>query len=331
MIQNFLNKRHSTRALSDEEFNSILPQLAVELSAVDFVPRFTEEELRKDWDRLRLWSANGTHISSTSRAGMKLCEHFFPNFWDIEDSKGNSFRKLWADPQLLEKVLRWNRKSHSTPYLSELRRGVYFCGGLCKSTMYRPQIARLVTKGCGRVLDPCMGWGGRLLGSVASGAEYVGFDPNTETFRHLNEMVEFLGIQHKVRLICDDALNMDSYDLGKFDVVLTSPPYFDLEVYSHETTQSVASRTTYEAWNNGFLAPLIQKSVAHLNENGKSCWNVAKVKNHDMWESVETAHADLGFAAIKEYGVSSSARQVNQSASKNKKTVDRTVVYSRKD
>jgi hypothetical protein len=58
---------------------------------------------------------------------------------------------------------------------------------------------------------------------------------------------------------------------------------------------------------------------------------VAKVKNHDMWESVETAHADLGFAAIKEYGVSSSARQVNQSASKNKKTVDRTVVYSRKD
>jgi hypothetical protein len=331
MIEEFLNKRWSLRKLSDVDFEKHLPQLASELSSVDFVPRYTEEVLLRDWKMLQAWAGTGTHINSTSRLGIRLCEHFFPNFWDIEDRNGVSFRKLWGDSSLLEKVIRWNRKCHSTPYLSELRRGVYFCSGLSKSTMYRPQVARLVTNGAERVLDPCMGWGGRLLGSVASGAEYVGFDPNTETFAHLNELVEFLGVGSRVHLICDDALHMDSYDLGKFDVALTSPPYFDLEVYSSENTQSIKGRNTYEEWESGFLKPLIRKTIAHLKPGGKSCWNVAKVRNHDMWESVHSAHFDVDFLQTGEYGVRSSARQVNQDANRNRKTVDMTVVYCREN
>ena len=40
--------------------------------------------------------------------------------------------------------MRWNRKSHSTPYLSEIKRGIYFNFGLPKSTMYRPQMAKMI-------------------------------------------------------------------------------------------------------------------------------------------------------------------------------------------
>lgn len=327
MIENFLNRRYSTRNLSDEQFEEVLPTLAKELSEVSFKPEYTAEELHKDWQSLCMWNANGIRINSTSRIGLKLCEQFFPNFWDIEDTKGNSFRKLWSDSKFLERVLKWNRTSHSTPYLSELRRGVYFCGGLCKSTMYRPQMAKLIAKGCKRVLDPCMGWGGRMLGVVSSGAEYVGFDPNTETYKHLNELSEFLGIQHRVRLICDDALQMNKYDIGKFDAVLTSPPYFDLEVYCKEETQSVSNLNSYDLWNDKFLTPLIQECVSRLNPDGKSCWNVAKVRTHDMWESVTAAHLKVGFKLHEEYEVCSSARQVHQK--KMKKSVDRTVVYNR--
>jgi len=329
IINNFLNKRYSTRNLTDAEFDGILPVLAEELSAVNFIPSYTEEELRKDWGNLCVWTSTGNRINSTSRIGMKLCEQFFPNFWDIEDNRGNSFRKLWNDSKFLEKVIRWNRNSHSTPYLSELRRGVYFCSQLCKSTMYRPQMSKLVTKDAKRVLDPCMGWGGRLLGAVASGAEYVGFDPNTETYNHLNELVDFLGVQSKVRLICDDALNMNDYGIGQFDVVLTSPPYFDLEIYCKESTQSVTDTSNYSQWDEKFLNPLIKKCVSHLNPNGKSCWNVAKVGTNDMWKSVQAAHEDSGFTVVDEYEVCSSARQIHQTTAKNKKSVDRTVVYGK--
>lgn len=329
MIENFLNKRYSTRNLSDEEFNFLLPRLAEELSEIDFIPSYSKEELYKDWQNLCKWSANGNKINSTNRIGMKLCEHFFPNFWDIEDNKGNSFRKLWKTPKVLESVLDWNRKSHSTPYLSELRRGIYFCGGLCKSTMYRPQMSKLVTKGCNRVLDPCMGWGGRLLGCIANGSEYVGFDPNTETYKHLTELVEFLGVSSRVRLICDDALRMDEYDIGMFDAVITSPPYFDLEVYCKEETQSISKSSNYKEWNEKFLSPLIQKCVSHLNTGGKSCWNVAKVGTNDMWDSVHTTHKNLGFNIVEKYEVCSSVRQVHLAKSKNKKSVDKTIVYSK--
>jgi hypothetical protein len=322
-----LNKRYSTRSLSDEEFDRLVPVLSEELTGINFVPHYSDQELKQDWSKLKIWSTNKKEINSTSRTGMKLCEHFFPNFYDIEDKNGNSFKKLWSNPTLLQKVLEWNRKCHSTPYLSELKRGVYFCGGLCKSTMYRPQMAKLVTSGCGRVLDPCMGWGGRLLGSVASGSHYIGFDPNTETFENIRKMVDFLELNDRVTLICDDALNMNSYDFDPVDAVLTSPPYFDLEIYSKEQTQSVYGKDSYEKWVSDFLSPLIVKCTDRIIVGGKSCWNVAKVGKNDMWKSVEDIHSSIGYKKLIEYGVKSSARQVNQIKNKNKKTVDCTIAY----
>lgn len=326
MIENFLNQKNSLRNLSDDEFERLLPFLAEELSQVDYQAQYTDEELNKDWKNLISWKSNISSINSTSRIGMKLCEHFFPNFYDIEDSKGNSFDSLWSNVELLEKVLRWNRKSHSTPYLSELRRGIYFCGKLCKSTMYRPQMAKMVTLGSKIVLDPCAGWGGRMLGSVSNGCEYIAFEPNTETYQGLVELSEFLGITHMVKLYNKDALLMDEYVVDAVDCVITSPPYFNLEVYSHESTQSLNNRKTYEEWDSEFLTPLIHSCLKRLK--GKSCWNVAKVGKNDMWDSVDKAHADFGYIPTSLFENKSSARQVNQSQTKNKKSVDRTVVYT---
>ena len=141
--------------------------------------------------------------------------------------------------------------------------------------MYRPQMAKMIVSSLKSksVLDPCAGWGGRLLGTVSSGAKYVGFEPNTKTHKHLKELCEFLNIEDKVILICDDALNMDKYDIGTFDLVLTSPPYFNLEVYCNEKTQSIQNSDNYDLWLENFLNPLVNKSLSKLNKKGWSCWN----------------------------------------------------------
>jgi len=331
MIFDFLNKKNSLRNLTDEEFEKLLPTLSKELSFVNFYPRYTEKELLDDWSKLIRWNPTARIINSTSRVGMKLCEHFFENFYDIEDSKGNSFKKMWSDTELLKKVLVWNRKSHTTPYLSELKRGVYFCGGLPKSTMYRPQLAKMITFGSNVVLDPCMGWGGRLLGTISNFSHYIGFEPNTKTFEGLSELVDFLGVKNMVTLINDDAMNIDNYDLPMVDCIVTSPPYFNLEVYSHEKTQSVYNTQTYKEWENNFLKPLVKKCVTKLNDGGKSCWNVARVGKNDMWDSIDESHRELEFYPNFTYQIQSSARQVNQPNNKNKKSVDKTVVYLNKN
>ena len=329
MIQTFLNIKNSVRNLSDVEFENILPTLASELEDVSFYYSYSDSDLLKDWNALIKWNARVDSMASTQRVGMKLCEHFFPNFFDIENKDGNSFKSLWKADKL-EKVLRWNRKSHSTPYLSELRRGIYFNYKLAKSTMYRPQMAKMVVTNLGakRVLDPCAGWGGRMLGSVAAGAEYVAFEPNTETYESLLKLIKFLGIEDKVRIIKDSALEMDKYDIGEFDLILTSPPYFDLEVYSHEDTQSIKGCDTYSMWVNNFLKPLIELSISHMKQNGWSCWNVHNVGKMKIIDDVKVIHE--GYNNQKVFSVTSSKRQTNQTVSK-KKNADVTICYSKSD
>ena len=329
MIQTFLNIKNSVRNLSDVEFENILSTLASELEDVSFYYSYSDSDLLKDWNALIKWNARVDTMASTQRVGMKLCEHFFPNFFDIENKDGNSFKSLWKADKL-EKVLRWNRKSHSTPYLSELRRGIYFNYKLAKSTMYRPQMAKMVVTNLGakRVLDPCAGWGGRMLGSVAAGAEYVAFEPNTETYEGLLKLIKLLGIEDKVRIINDSALEMDKYDIGEFDLILTSPPYFDLEVYSHEDTQSIKGCDTYSMWVNNFLKPLIELSISHMKQNGWSCWNVHNVGKMKMIDDVKVIHE--GYNNQKVFSVTSSKRQTNQTVSK-KKNADITICYSKSD
>ena len=329
MIQTFLNIKNSVRNLSDVEFENILPTLSSELEDVSFYYSYSDSDLLKDWNALIKWNARVDTMASTQRVGMKLCEHFFPNFFDIENKDGNSFKSLWKADKL-EKVLRWNRKSHSTPYLSELRRGIYFNYKLAKSTMYRPQMAKMVVTNLGakRVLDPCAGWGGRMLGVVAAGAEYVAFEPNSETYEGLLKLIKLLGIEDKVRIIKDSALEMDKYDIGEFDLILTSPPYFDLEVYSHEDTQSIKGCDTYSMWVNNFLKPLIELSISHMKQNGWSCWNVHNVGKMKMIDDVKVIHE--GYNNQKVFSVTSSKRQTNQTVSK-KKNADITICYSKSD
>jgi 16S rRNA G966 N2-methylase RsmD len=257
--------------------------------------------------------------------------NIFVLIFEIKNNRGDSFKSLWTQANL-EKILKWNRKSHSTPYLSELKRGIYFCCGLPKSTMYRPQMMKLA---CLKykaltVLDPCAGWGGRMLGAVSAGAKYIAFEPNTTTYDNLLRIVNFLGIEQHVTLICDGAENMNKYNIPTVDMVLTSPPYFDLEVYTDEITQSVHNYNKYQNWADNWLKPVISLGVNYLKSDGVSCWNVGRVKNHDMNSDVLKYHNELGYYPIDTLTVSSSKRQINQNTVfKNQKSSDNTIVFKK--
>jgi hypothetical protein len=54
----------------------------------------------------------------------------------------------------------------------------------------------------------------------------------------------------------------------KFDLVFSSPPFFDLEVYSEEVTDSITQYNSVNAWFNGFLMPSIKKGLEQLENGG---------------------------------------------------------------
>lgn len=307
-----------------ECFYDNVDMLASQLKHISYFDTFPEDKLKKDWENLCKYKVESNNIASTSRIGMKLCQHFFPNFYDLETPKSKSFSELWQDESLLKKVLIWNRKSHSTPYLSELKRGIYFCAGITKSTMYRPQMAKIITANKRTVFDPCAGWGGRMLGSVANGCKYYAFEANTATYENLNKLIHFLNIGDHVKIFNDDVLNIDKYDFPECDIVLTSPPYYNMEIYCQETTQSIYGVKSYSEWVDKFLEPTIIKSLGRLKNTGESCWNVAKVNKDDMWSDVYRVHQDLDFVYSGEYNVVSSKRPTSDTSKKN---FDRTVKF----
>lgn len=325
-INDWLNKPNALREISDEEFQEILSVLAAQLAEVDYHYNYSEVELRQDWKKLLQYNKNDLITAAQVRPGMKLCEHFFPNFFDIVNSKGDGFKKYW-NARDLEKVIKWNRSSHSTPYLSEMRRGISFCYGLTKNTMYRPHLAKTIVSHfkAKSVFDPCCGWGGRMLGTVAAGAKYVGCEPNTETYEHLCELAKFLEIEDKVKLYnCGWEEHNDS---AKYDLVLTSPPYYNLEIYCNEATQCENQYFSYADWRDNWFLPMIRKSEEYANI---ICWNVADVGKITLQKDL------LAFVGGQEeweegplFGIGSSARQANQNELKNKKNLDKTFSFMR--
>lgn len=89
----------------------------------------------------------------------------------------------------------------------------------------------------GMVFDPFAG--GSVRGIVASVSKmpYVGIDLRPEQINSNIQNAKDIGISvgDALKWIADDSLNMDEYIKdGTADMILTCPPYFDLEVYSDD-------------------------------------------------------------------------------------------------
>lgn len=367
MLKSILNRKHALTNLTDAEFEALLPQLAAELEANGVLREtYADADIQKDWALLLKKDAtvNAMTISATEVAGMKVLRKHMQHFHAVRNYKGHSVESLWTQP-CLEKALRFNRAQHSTPYASEIIRSLSFANGLGKVTMYRPLMAKkvvayLATKDAMtdvRVLDVCAGWGGRMIGaksvespsfagvspSVAGGlrgelvspslkVHYTGIDPCAKTYEALRAIRDELGLTN-VTLINKPAEVALQQSLGTYDIALTSPPYYNLELYSDEPTQSVSGPNAgYQAWLNEFLNPVIQ-GVIRLGVK-YSCWSVKNFKTdkkYDLLDDVIRIHGEHGWRLLDDtvFTMANSRRPGQKAASDQKKTEECTYVFVR--
>jgi hypothetical protein len=131
---------------------------------------------------------------------------------------------------------------------------------------FPPYIARVhfISFNANTVLDPCAGWGGRMIGAASLGIHYVGCEPATETYKGLLRLGEWLkqfDTGFDFRIINKPFEDVEESELGEFDLAYTSPPYYDTELYSDEETNSCNRFTTFEKWVEGFYLPMIRKAL----------------------------------------------------------------------
>lgn len=323
-MDQILNRRHALTGLTDAEFEAILPQLAAELESNGVLREtYSDSEIQKDWALLlkKDVTTNPFNISATEVAGMKVLRKHMRHFHSVRNYKGHSVESLWTQP-CLEKALRFNRAQHSTPYASEIIRSLSFANGLGKVTMYRPLMAKKVVSYLAtkdgltdvRVLDVCAGWGGRMIGAKSVGIKvhYTGIDPCAKTYEALRAIRDELGLTNVTLINQSAEVALQELDPGpgpgpgaanaKYDIALTSPPYYNLEIYSDEPTQSVTSSAVsdgYQAWLNKFLSPVIA-GVIRLGVK-YSCWSVKNFKTdkkYDLLDDVIRIHGEHGWRLL---------------------------------
>lgn len=175
---------------------------------------------------------------------------------------------------------------------------------------FRPGFALYVYRKYGKpggvILDTSTGYGGRLVGFLASeGQKYVGFDPNTVTHAANTKLAQDLA---GTKEVCLNNLPIEDAKIEDFentcDVSFTSPPYFSKEIYSDEPTQSWIRYKTAQEWCKGFLLPMMKFTFAALKPGCLGLINIADVKiNGMMYPLVEwtrIAGRKAGFTLIGE-------------------------------
>ena len=135
------------------------------------------------------------------------------------------------------------------------------------------------------VLDPCAGWGGRLIGAAALNVpKYVGFEINKQLENPYKEMCDFLSntcntnmnSKMKIEMFFEDVIT--STNLPQFyDMVFTSPPYYFLEKYPGNKEYK-----NKQDMNEKFYRPMIERTFQGLQSGGHFILNI----NQEIYNNV---------------------------------------------
>lgn len=243
------------------------------------LPDPTQEEVTHDVGLLRKSPTilSGSEFRCISRAGSVVCARHFPYRWEARYRDQPSAKQAWYDGQKIRQAVGFQIRVGDPVTPVRVFRAVQAV--VRSPTNFRPSLAKAIVEAYspegGMVLDPCAGYGGRAAGALSSGRQYLGVDP------HPKAKEAFVGLSadmgHKLAFF---NLPFEEFNEGPLgvDLVFTSPPYFSVERYSDDPTQSWVRYKTWTAWVGGFLAPFVEKSWVHLKPGGVFCVNTKDIR-----------------------------------------------------
>jgi hypothetical protein len=154
-----------------------------------------------------------------------------------------------------------------------------------------------VTRAGGTVLDPCSGWGGRMLGFMLSkkASRYIGFDTDPDSIAGVRSMHSDLVVYAPNKGVLLECKPFEDAQLEprSIDFALTSPPYFNTEKYGGDDS-SWRRYKTLEEWVDGFYKPLLRKTALALKTGGIFALQIGS-QRYKLEEIAKGIAADCGF------------------------------------
>ena len=129
-------------------------------------------------------------------------------------------------------------------------------------------------------LDISAGWGDRLISAILYPTVkcYNSTDPNLSLHQHYKDIIKFFNVSKKHYQIkkkgFEDLRLKDNY----YDIVFSSPPFFDMETYSNNENDSLIKHPNELNWYNDFLIVSLLKSFKALKDNHFLVLNISFYK-----------------------------------------------------
>ena len=226
------------------------------------------------------------------------CSNYFQieNRWSVDGSVSPGPKRTWESHKFMT-TLMGSAYSLKMPKITKniLRTMIGLRKYIC--SQFKPNVAKIIYDmfESENILDFSAGWGDRLAGFYASehGKHYVGIDPRKENHPIYQEQSEFydkhLGFfehDRKSEFYCSPAEDFDftQYD-EHFDMVFTSPPYFSVERYSYDDTQSWVRYKDINDWNKDFLQTTLGNLWGSIKSGGYLLVNISDVYTNSKWST----------------------------------------------
>ena len=218
------------------------------------------------------------------------------NRWSVDGSVSPGPKRTWEIHRFMT-TLMGSAYSLKMPKITKniLRTMIGLRKYIC--SQFKPNVAKIIYDmfESENILDFSMGWGDRLAGFYASehGKHYVGIDPRKENHPIYKEQSEFydkhLGFfehERKSEFYCSPAEDFDfTQYVDYFDMVFTSPPYFSVERYSYDDTQSWVRYKDIEDWNKDFLQTTLGNLWGSIKSGGYLLVNISDVYTNSKWST----------------------------------------------
>lgn len=242
------------------------------------IPPFSVLNTRSgEWqDRKKQWIFGFGIDSSKGRGGMKAISNVasvvVPGYYKKKEKKEKELGRSISEQEFME-MYKKELQGNSTIRLSDN-------GGIL--SIFDPVLAEVCyywfCPDGGSILDPFAG--GSVRGIVASetGHQYCGVDLRKEQVdANVQQASELLKQDRKQPVyICGNSLNIDKLVDGKYDMVFSCPPYFDIEQYSDDKED--LSNLDYDEFKRQY-SEIIRKAVSKLKDNRFACFVVSEVRN----------------------------------------------------
>jgi len=241
--------------------------------------KYTEEEILKEFNKL---SNLKIDIMNQSVCGNKCSNNFFQQYRFETKKKNKSFINVWEDANLRSKLIIACGKlyKYKLPINISMIQSAYRhrYGSI---NQFKPYVASYIYQKFKpkRILDFSSGWGDRLIAAMANDIDYIGIDSNTNLKEPYKKMINFFHkhSKSKIKIIFEKSENIDYSKLPTYDLIFTSPPYYDIEIY-----QNMPQYENYFEWFNEFLEKIIFNSIKYLSLSGYMVLNIPITIYNDL-------------------------------------------------